>query len=125
MAGSAVSRRFSEFIGVALFALALIWLISLASYSASDPVWFFNTGSDMPPANFAGRIGAFIAELSYQLLGYSAYLVPIVLVVLGWHYFWCRAVDAAYTKLLGATLLFGCISSFLSLAFGSLDVGGK
>ena len=53
----------------------------------------------MPPANFAGRIGAFIAELSYQLLGYSAYLMPIVLVVLGWHYFWCRAVDAAYTKL--------------------------
>ena len=40
-----LSRRVSEFIGVALFALALIWLISLASYSAADPVWFFNTGS--------------------------------------------------------------------------------
>jgi S-DNA-T family DNA segregation ATPase FtsK/SpoIIIE len=123
--GSAVSRRFSEFIGVALFALALIWLVSLASYSASDPVWFFNTGSDIPPANFAGRVGAFIAELSYQLLGYSAYLVPIVLLVLGWHYFWCRAVDAAYTKLVGAGLLFGCVSSFLSLAFGTLDISGK
>jgi DNA segregation ATPase FtsK/SpoIIIE, S-DNA-T family len=120
-----LSRRASEFLGVALFAAALIWLISLASYSASDPVWFFNTGSDLPPANFAGRIGAFVGELSYQMLGYSAYLVPLVLVVLGWHYFWCRAVDAAYTKLLGATLLFGCISSFLSLAFGALDVGGK
>ena len=45
--------------------LALIWVIALASYSAADPVWFFNTGSDLPPANFAGRIGAFIAELSY------------------------------------------------------------
>jgi len=123
--GSAVSRRFSEFIGVALFALALIWLIALASYSASDPVWFFNTGSDLAPANFAGRVGAFIAELSYQLLGYSAYLVPIVLVVLGWHYFWCRSVDAAYTKLVGAGLLFGCVSSFLSLAFGTLDISGK
>jgi S-DNA-T family DNA segregation ATPase FtsK/SpoIIIE len=125
MAASALSRRASEFLGVALFAAALIWLISLASYSASDPVWFFNTGSDLPPANFAGRIGAFVGELSYQMLGYSAYLVPLVLVVLGWHYFWCRAMDAAYTKLLGATLLFGCISSFLSLAFGTLDVGGK
>ena len=67
----------------------------------------------------------FVGELSYQMLGYSAYLVPLVLVVIGWHYFWCRAMDAAYTKLLGATLLFGCISSFLSLAFGTLDVGGK
>src|SRR3982751_4390386 len=125
MASRALSRRLSEFLGVALFAAALIWLISLASYSASDPVWFFNTGSDLPPANFAGRIGAFIGELSYQLLGYSAYLGPLVLVVVGWHYFWCRAVDAAYTKLLGAGLLFGCISSFLSLAFGALQVGGK
>jgi DNA segregation ATPase FtsK/SpoIIIE, S-DNA-T family len=117
LAGSALSRRVSEFVGVALFALALFWLIALASYSSSDPVWFFNTGSDVPPANFAGRIGAFLAEFSYQLLGYSAYLVSPVLVVLGWHYFWCRSLDAAYTKLIGAALLFGCVSSFLSLAF--------
>ena len=125
MASSALSRRMSEFVGVALFAAALICLISLASYSASDPVWFFNTGSPQPPANFAGRVGAFIGELSYQLLGYAAYLVPLVLVVAGWHYFWCRAVDAAYTKMLGAALLFGCTSSFLSLAFGTLEVAGR
>ena len=125
MASSALSRRVSEFLGVALFASALIWLISLASYTAADPVWFFNTGSDLPPANFAGRIGAFVGELSYQLFGYSAYLIPLVLVVIGWHYFWCRSMDAAYTKLAGAVLLFSCVSSFLALAFGTLDVGGK
>ena len=46
MASSTLSRRISEFAGVALFGCALLWVISLASYSASDPVWFFNTGSD-------------------------------------------------------------------------------
>jgi S-DNA-T family DNA segregation ATPase FtsK/SpoIIIE len=120
-----VSRRVSEFAGVALFACALIWLIALASYSPSDPVWFFNTGAELAPANFAGRVGAFLAELSFQILGYAAYLGPLVLVVIGWHYFWCRSVDAAYTKLLGAALLFGCVSSFLSLAFGTIAVSGK
>jgi S-DNA-T family DNA segregation ATPase FtsK/SpoIIIE len=125
VASSALSRRVSELLGVAFFATALTWLISLASYSASDPVWFFNTGSDLAPTNFAGRIGAFVGELSYQMLGYSAYLIPLVLVVIGWHYFWCRTMDAVYTKLMGALLLFGCISSFLSLAFGTLDVSGK
>ena len=80
----------AKFVGVALFALALIWLIALASYSPSDPVWFFNTGADLPPANFAGRVGAFLAELSFQLLGYAAYLMPLVVAVVGWHYFWCR-----------------------------------
>jgi len=115
----------SEFVGVAFFALALIWLVALASYNASDPVWFFNTGSTTLPSNFAGQVGAFLAELSYQVLGYSSYLVPIVLVVLGWHYFWCRTLDAAYTKLVGAGLLFGCVSSFMSLAFGTTEISGK
>ena len=110
--------------GVALFALALLWLVALASYNPSDPVWFFNTGSDQP-ANFAGRIGAFLGELAFQLLGYGAYLIPLVLAVIGWHYFWCRVLDAAYTKIVGAGLLFCCVSSFLSLTFGNLQVGGK
>ncbi len=125
MAKSFISRRVSEFVGVALFAVALIWLVALASYSASDPVWFFNTGAELPPANFAGRVGAFMAELSYQVLGYSTYLVPLILVVLGWHYFWCRAMDAAYTKLVGAALLFGCVSAFLALASTTSTMSGK
>ncbi len=125
MAGSTFSRRASEFAGVALFAAALIWLIALATYEPTDPVWFFSAGSGAQPVNFAGRVGAFLAELSFQLLGYSSYLLPAAMVILGWHYFWCRAVDAQYTKLVGAGLLFGCVSSLLSLAFGSVDVGGK
>ncbi len=126
MGGSFLSRRVSEFVGVAFFALALMWLISLASYTPADPVWFFTTGADgAVPLNFGGRVGAFLAELSYQMLGYSAYLLPIVLVVSGWHYFWCRTPDAAYTKLVGAALLFACVSSFLSLAFGTLRVANR
>ena len=123
---STLSRRFSEVAGVALFALALIWLIALASYSPADPVWFFNAGGRaVPPENFAGRIGAFLAELSFQLVGYSAYLAPVIVSVIGWHYFWCRILDAPYTKGIGAALLFGCSAAFLGLAFGSVDIGGK
>ena len=82
MAASTLSRRLSEVVGVALFALSLIWLIALVSYSASDPVWYFNTGADIAPANFAGRVGAFLAELSFQLVGYAAYLAPVVVAVI-------------------------------------------
>jgi S-DNA-T family DNA segregation ATPase FtsK/SpoIIIE len=125
VAVSALSRRLSEVVGVALFALALIWLIALVSYSAADPVWFFNTGLDVPPANFAGRIGAFLAELSYQLAGYAAYLAPVVVAGVGWHYFWCRALDAPYTKAFGALLLCGCTAALLALAFGTVEAAGK
>jgi S-DNA-T family DNA segregation ATPase FtsK/SpoIIIE len=125
VAGSTLSRRVSEFFGVALFAAALIWMVSLASYEPTDPVWFFTAGSDAAPINFAGRVGAFLAELSIQLLGYASYLIPAVLVIIGWHHFWCRTPDAAYTKLIGAFLMFACLSALLGLSFGNAAVAGK
>ena len=104
MSRSTVSRRLREFVGVALFAAALIWMISLVTYEPTDPVWFFSTGSHAAPANFAGRVGAFLAELSFQLFGYASYVIPALLVIIGWHAFWCREVDAAGTKATGAAL---------------------
>jgi S-DNA-T family DNA segregation ATPase FtsK/SpoIIIE len=112
---STLSRRLCEFVGVAIFGLALIWLIALLTYEPADPAWFFKSGPELPPANFIGRVGAFLAELSFQVLGYASYLVPVVLAVAGWHYFWCRVLDAVYTKLVGGVLLFACASAFLSL----------
>jgi S-DNA-T family DNA segregation ATPase FtsK/SpoIIIE len=125
VSGSTVSRRVREFVGVALFACALIWVISLASYEPSDPVWFFSSGLRATPANFAGRVGAFLGELSFQLFGYASYSIPVMLVIVGWHYFWCRKLDAAATKATGALLLFASVSAFLSLVFGNLVVSGK
>jgi S-DNA-T family DNA segregation ATPase FtsK/SpoIIIE len=121
---SALSRRVSEVVGVALFASALIWLIALASYEPTDPVWFFSTGSEAP-ANFVGRVGAFLAELSLQCFGYGSYLLPAVIVVAGWHYFWCRELEAAYTKIVGAILVMSSASAFMSLALGRVDVGHR
>jgi DNA segregation ATPase FtsK/SpoIIIE, S-DNA-T family len=119
-AGSPLSRRVSEFLGVSLFALALIWLIALVTYEPSDPTWFFHAGASGPPANFIGRVGAFLSELSFQLFGYAAFLVPVGLSVVGWNLFWCRAIDAVYTKIVGAVLLFGCLGALLTLAIGNV-----
>jgi DNA segregation ATPase FtsK/SpoIIIE, S-DNA-T family len=113
---STISRRVSEFVGVALFAVALFWIVSLASYEPADPAWLFTVGVDASTANFAGRVGAFLAELTFQLVGYTAFIVPVALIVAGWNYFWCRKVDAPATKVFGACLLFGCLSTFLSMA---------
>jgi len=125
VAASSISRRISEFVGVALFAMALIWLISLVTYEPSDPVWFFTTGLSHPPANFVGRVGAFLAEVSFQLFGYGAYFLPGAVGVVGWHYFWCQTPDAAYTKAFGGMLLLICASAFFSLVLGSTELVAK
>ena len=124
-ATSTLSRRTSEFAGVALFGASLIWLIALVTYEPADPVWFFTVGPTRAPANFVGLVGAFVAEASYQLLGYTSFLVPAILGVLGWNFFWCRTVDAGYTKGVGATLLVGGLAALFSLVLGNAEIAGR
>jgi S-DNA-T family DNA segregation ATPase FtsK/SpoIIIE len=122
---STFSRRLSEIIGVALFAGALIWIVALATYVPADPVWFFSAGDSGAPANFAGRVGAFLAEASFQLVGYAAYVIPALLIVLGWHFFWCRRLEAIGTKAFGALLLVAFTGALLALVLGTLEVSGE
>jgi S-DNA-T family DNA segregation ATPase FtsK/SpoIIIE len=111
----------NEFAGVAIFAFALLWTIALVSYSPSDPALFFNDALG-PTSNFAGRFGAFVAEASLQVVGYSAYLLPVVLGYIGWHFFWCEKISAQYTKAVGAVLGISSVSGLLAL--GSAAFGG-
>ncbi len=120
-----MSRRLNEFTGVACFAAALLWLVALVSYSPSDPAWFFNSVSGAAPQNFAGRVGAFMAEAGFQLIGYAAFVVPVLLGYIGWHYFWCRDVDAPYTKVIGGSLLVGSVASLLALAFSAFESSAR
>jgi S-DNA-T family DNA segregation ATPase FtsK/SpoIIIE len=46
-------------------------------------------------------------------------------VIVGWHYFWCREVDAVYTKAFGAGLVLASASAFLSLVLGTVDAGER
>jgi S-DNA-T family DNA segregation ATPase FtsK/SpoIIIE len=111
-------------LGVAFFGFPISRVISLASYSAQDPVLFFSTAAGRP-GNFGGRVGALLAELAFQVLGYGAYLLPAALVVVGWHYFWVRALTAPWTKLAGGVLLFSAGGAALAIAFVKLPIGGK
>ncbi len=124
-ASSTLSRRISEFVGGLAFLVALIWLIALATYNPADPAWFFNTGTSQPATNLAGRAGAFVAELSHQLVGYAAYLFPLLVSAVGWCRFWCRRIDAVYTKIAGALLLLASSASFLSLALAPARTTGS
>jgi DNA segregation ATPase FtsK/SpoIIIE, S-DNA-T family len=65
--------RFAQEIGLVLGAAALaFWLLALLSYSLVDPAWS-TTGSQSEVGNWAGRLGALLADGSYYLLGFSVW----------------------------------------------------
>jgi S-DNA-T family DNA segregation ATPase FtsK/SpoIIIE len=124
--GDTRSRRLAEFLGLLAFALALMLLISLATYTPRDPVPFFKAGAAGPVGNFIGPAGAFLAELLIpQLFGLAALLLPMILGVAGWQLFWCKPIEAPYTKATGLTFLLLSLSSLLALTFGIVTVDGE
>ena len=68
--------REGTFIGVT--AVCLYMLMALITYSSRDPGWSA-TGSDAAIHNLGGPTGAWLADVFYSLVGYAAYLFPLLL----------------------------------------------
>jgi S-DNA-T family DNA segregation ATPase FtsK/SpoIIIE len=124
--GDSRKTRLAEFFGLSAFALALMLLISLATYNPHDPAPFFKAGASGPARNFIGPFGAFLAEMLIpQLFGIAAMLIPMVLGVLGWKLFWCKPIEAPYTKGAGLILLLLSLAAFLTLTFATVTLEGE
>ncbi len=68
--------REGAFIGVS--AICLYMLLALMTYSPGDPGWSASgTGSEI--ANGGGPTGAWLADVFFSLVGFAAYLVPLLL----------------------------------------------
>ena len=61
-------RHGAEIVGLLAIAFGIVSLLSLSSYSASDPSWFTH-GVEGPVRNHLGPVGTLIAEALLQLLG--------------------------------------------------------
>jgi S-DNA-T family DNA segregation ATPase FtsK/SpoIIIE len=120
------NTKTAEFLGLVSFALSLMVLISVATYNPADPVPFFKAGATGPVRNFIGPIGAFLAELLIpQLFGVAALLMPLVLGITGWKLFWCRPIEAPYTKAAGLSLLLVSLTALLTLTFAVVTIEGE
>ncbi len=118
--------RGAELLGLVAFAIALMLLIALATFDPRDPAPFFKAGVEGPARNFIGPFGAFLAEMLIpQLFGLASLLLPLVLGLLGWKLFWCKPIDAPYTKTVGNLVLLLSLAGLLSLAVGTVCFEGE
>ena len=125
-------RREGAFLGWMLVASYL--LLAMASYHPADPGWS-STGSGEGYRNLAGPFGAWLADLSYSLLGWLALLGPILVAIRAWQVFRARQREAwvfdrltFVLRLVGLVLLMAAGSALIDLQYGtaggSLPFGG-
>jgi len=74
-AARTVGARFGHEMGLVLGLLALVfWLLALLSYSPMDPAWSTSgVGGAVLVRNWVGRLGAWLADGSYFVLGFSVW----------------------------------------------------
>lgn len=103
-----------EIWGVVLCLAALLTTISLFTYHPSDRS--FNTPSGaLDTHNWGGFIGAYLADLLLQGLGFSAYLVPIFFGVVAFQMLRASCNGIAFTKTMGGGLLLISMAVILCL----------
>ena len=104
-----------EMVGVVLLTLALLFILSLLSYSPRDPILFETSLHDEPPFNLIGRVGMTLATGVFWLIGGAAYLLPVALGVLGGRCFLAGRLSMTLRSAVGFAFLLFFLSMALAL----------
>ncbi len=103
-----------EIIGILLFFLVVFTLISLVSYSPTDPS-INNAKAAGEIRNFFGILGAQIAGLLIGLFGLGAFWIPVILLLLSIHILGAYPQKALAATIGGGVLLVITTGSLLAL----------
>jgi DNA segregation ATPase FtsK/SpoIIIE, S-DNA-T family len=112
-----------EIIGICLFFLVILTLISLVSYSPLDPS--VNHAVDNRDIhNLFGFFGAHIAGALIGLFGLGAFWFPVLLLIFSIHFFGGHTKNAMMVSLAGGILLIISTGSLISLKSSEISMMG-
>jgi S-DNA-T family DNA segregation ATPase FtsK/SpoIIIE len=122
------NRRLNELIGLLVLASAVLLFLSLVSYHPTDPS--LNTVGSGPIRNWIGPAGSYLSDVLLQIEGVSAFLLPVLLGMLGWTWMLSRPAGSPGSKAIGfflsllfAPALFALVPDHLTFFYG-LPIGG-
>jgi DNA segregation ATPase FtsK/SpoIIIE, S-DNA-T family len=107
-------KHWNEMVGLLLFAIGLLIMLSLVSYNAIDPC-FSVSGTSAGIRNTIGIIGAYLSDALFHLFGLSAYVIPLLM--FGYALFFTLGREAAHPHLkkIGGIILFLSTGAFFGL----------
>ena len=106
--------RWNEIQAIILIALALLILISLASFSFQD-MKLFTSRPNMPVGNFAGLFGVYVGAVLFFTMGLSSYVMPLL--IISWALARLSGItpQKVYFKIFGTFFLILASSSMFSI----------
>ena len=108
-----LSLRLREGALLGMIALCLYLCMALFTYNTADPGWTRSSG-EMAVQNAGGLIGAKIADVLLVVLGYLAYLFPLIVAVKVWQMFRRRHLPWIWSGWLFSWRLTGFVLTLLA-----------
>ena len=123
------NKRLNELIGFLCLTVAVLIAASLFTYWPGDESLNVSPANAAQTRNLIGPTGAYTADALFQLLGYSAFLLPMAMLWLGIKWFRSRAINSPYATLVGYGLLLLFLPALFTLANfwevrGAIPAGG-
>jgi S-DNA-T family DNA segregation ATPase FtsK/SpoIIIE len=118
----------NEIFAVVWLAVAVLLALCLFTFHPNDQS--FNTASQQTTQNFVGTIGANVATVLLQSIGLTAYLLPILCLILAWRSFKGEGFSTSASRVAGFVLLvLSAAALFVTFGFndffdGSVPAGG-
>ena len=124
--GNEVARsRWNEVIPIILGAVALLVFLSLITSSPDDRS-LISTGNGAPGnKNWVGVVGANIAAVLFSTVGWTAYLIPLLIVIIGWRVFQSDTLVPRASRVAGYFFFAISLSALITLFGGYGAIAGE
>ncbi len=103
----------NEIIAVVLSALAVLVFLCLVTFNPND--WSLNSTGSPKTQNWIGVVGSFIADLLFQVIGFTAYFLPVLLGLIAWRFFRFKDLPFSISRFTGCVLFIISVSSLATL----------
>ena len=123
------NKRLNELVGFLCLTAALLVAAALITYWPDDASFDVSGPKSADVHNLIGPFGAYTSDAMFQLLGYSAFLLPMAGLWLGIKWFRSRTVESQKATLFGYGLLLLFLPSLFTLIHfpdirGAIPAGG-
>jgi S-DNA-T family DNA segregation ATPase FtsK/SpoIIIE len=113
-----------EIAGFFWLAAGLFVLLSLVSFDNSDPSFNNNLRPEVV-SNIGGKVGAYLADLFYQVFGLPAVLVPLACLLLSWRLLKFRDIKLPLYKIAAFLIMLISLAGLIALWVREFSLAGR